>query len=61
MYKSRATMCFPGRGRVGPRRLGQDLLSTVKTNEGQESHCDLRELGESSQILFLQMKDKRHN
>lgn len=51
-----------GQTRVGPRRLGQDLLSTVKTNEGQESHCDLRELGESSQILFLQMKDdKRHN
>lgn len=55
---------LPGEGqtRVGPRRLGQDLLSTVKTNEGQESHCDLRELGECSQILFLQMKDdKRHN
>lgn len=51
-----------GQTRVGPRRLGQDLLSTVKTNEGQESHCDLRELEESSQILFLQMKDdKRHN
>lgn len=51
-----------GQTRVGPRRLGQDLLSTVKTNEGQESRWDLRELGESSQILFLQMKDdKRHN